>query len=207
MSNDFAAAPYTIGQLNALVKMMKKQAGDNAVERFLSGQLKVSELWHEENGIIYFSVTSNGVTGSEWVKRLESKGIVLNDRAIELLFYALKPSNGITTRIAVLKENFFSSDNIVPESFRILVANEQNFVISNLEIACLIRDKFTDNDIKTMGLDSIVVMHHMSDSDIGGMTLHKETFRIYSRTFHAGYGDSCSVWEPFIGSALVCSQV
>ena len=46
MSNEFASSPYTAGQLNAMVKLMKKQEGDDAPERFLRGELQFVTIKH-----------------------------------------------------------------------------------------------------------------------------------------------------------------
>ena len=46
MSNEFASSAYTAGQLNAMVKLMKKQEGDNAPERFLRGELQFVTIKH-----------------------------------------------------------------------------------------------------------------------------------------------------------------
>jgi hypothetical protein len=39
----FASASYTAGQLNDVVKLLKKQGGEEGVDRFLRGELMVSE--------------------------------------------------------------------------------------------------------------------------------------------------------------------
>lgn len=41
--SEFASSEYTAGQLNAIVKLLRKQAGEDAPERFLRGELIVSE--------------------------------------------------------------------------------------------------------------------------------------------------------------------
>ena len=68
MSNEFTSAGLTAGQLNAIVK---KLGGHDSALRFLRGELTVSELirnWRERDSVIYFSVTSSGTIGEEWIK-------------------------------------------------------------------------------------------------------------------------------------------
>ena len=63
MITEFASAGLTAGQLNAIVK---KLGGPDMALGFLRDELSVSEptrSWREENGVIYFSVTSHGATG------------------------------------------------------------------------------------------------------------------------------------------------
>ena len=43
MENEFASAKYTAGQLNAIVKLLRRQAGENGPERFLRGEVVISE--------------------------------------------------------------------------------------------------------------------------------------------------------------------
>lgn len=43
MIKEFAGASYTLGQLNAIIKLLKKQAGEDGPELFLRGEICVSE--------------------------------------------------------------------------------------------------------------------------------------------------------------------
>ena len=45
-SSEFAAANYSIGQLNAVVKLLRKQAGEDGVEMFLRGAVTVANAVH-----------------------------------------------------------------------------------------------------------------------------------------------------------------
>lgn len=84
-STEFASAGLTAGQLNAIVK---KLGGHDMALRFLRDELSVSEptrSWREEDGVIYFSVTSDGTTGEDWITRLESKGFRVDDYAKQVL--------------------------------------------------------------------------------------------------------------------------
>ena len=88
MSNEFASSSYSAGQLNAMVKLLKKQGGPDGPERFLRGEIKVSKPirdWREQDGIIYFNVTSDGTTGNEWIERFEKRGFQIEDRARSIL--------------------------------------------------------------------------------------------------------------------------
>ena len=57
--------PKTLGRIEAV---WNKLGGEDGVDRFLSGKLSVSEPTHslrQEDGVIYFSVTSDGTTGED----------------------------------------------------------------------------------------------------------------------------------------------
>src|SRR3989338_3860444 len=100
MDTQFASAGLTAGQLNAMVK---KLGGHDKAMSFLRGELKVSKpnrLWHEHGGVIYFSVTSDGTTGEQWIERLENKGFLLSEYVKSVLRSSdFHPTSGVTTEI------------------------------------------------------------------------------------------------------------
>ena len=166
MSTKFASAGLTAGQLNAIVK---KLGGHEMALRFLRDELSVSELirnWRERDGIIHFSVTSDGTTGEEWIKRLESKGFRVGGYAKDMLFSKdFKPTSGVTTEVVVLKGMLFKDDDRITKKIRV-EADKRKLEKPNAEVACLIREAFTDEKITAMGLVWVVAMHEpIKDSD------------------------------------------
>lgn len=119
-----------------------------------------SPSWREEDGVIYFSVTSDGTTGKDWMRRLADKGFNISIGAKQVLdssyFY---PSKGVTTEVAVLKGMLFEDCDRTKLKIRI-EAIRRKFLQPNPEVACLIREKFTDDEVEAMGLEYIVVMHY-----------------------------------------------
>jgi len=176
--SEFAIAEVFPGRLNALVKNMMRQMDINdpneAVRRVNSGEWVVQQAiraWSEEDGVVYFSVTSNGTTGEEWITRLESKGFRVSDYAKSILRSSdFKPTNGITT-VAVLKGVLFGDNERTTKNIRTKAYSgefTQGWKLSdpNAELACLIREKFSDEEIEAMGLWAIVAMHEpIKDSD------------------------------------------
>lgn len=122
--------------------------------------------WREKDGVIYFSVTSDGTTGEDWITRLESKGFRVDDNAKMILRSSdFKPTSGVTTEVAVLKGVLFEdSDRITRKICR--EADCRKLSKPNAEVACLIREKFTDEEIEAMVLVWIIAMHEpINDSD------------------------------------------
>lgn len=160
-------AKYPDLDLGTIEAIVNKLGGMDGVSRFLRGDLIISECpkkWHEENGVIYFTVTSDGTTGEAWIERLESKGFDVSRYAKGVLRSAdFRPTSGVTTEIAVLKGALFANSNRVTKNIR-ANATERKFTSPNAEIACLIREKFTGAEIKDMGLSAIIVMHEPIDS-------------------------------------------
>ncbi len=173
MSTEFAIAEVMPGKLNALVKNIMRQTGEsdpNAAVRLVnSGEWVVSKStrsWYEDMGIIYFSVTSDGTTGPEWIKRLEDNGSRVGDYARSVLCSPdFKPTSGITTTVAVLKGFLFGGQTRNTKEIR-AQADRWQLSKPNAEVACLIREKFTNKEIEAMGLWYIVAMHKpIEDSD------------------------------------------
>jgi len=156
----------SLGQIEAVVN---KLGGMEGMSKFLRGELIVSEptkSWREENGVICFSVTSDGTTGEQWIARLESKGFRVSDYAKSVLRSAdFKPTSGITYEIAVLKGEIFSDNERITKNIR-KDAKNRKLTTPNAEVACLIREKFSDKELEAMGLYWIVAMHEpIKDSD------------------------------------------
>ena len=157
--------PKTLGRIEAV---WNKLGGEDGVDRFLRDELSVSEptrSWREEDGVIYFSVTSDGTTGKDWITRLESKGFRVGDYAKQVLRSPdFKPTSGVTTEVAVLKGMLFEEQSWIMTTV-CAEADRRKLLKTNAELACLIREKFTDEEIKAMGLRNIIVMHEPIKDD------------------------------------------
>ncbi len=148
----------TADELNTLVERI---GGREIALKVISGEMIVSEptKWREEKGVIYFSVTSDGTTGPGWIKRLEDKGFKLGDSAKSVLrSIDFKPTTDIITEVAVLKGILFEDDDRITKKIHTEAA-KRKLETPNAEIACLIREQFTDEEIEAMGLKWIVSMH------------------------------------------------
>ena len=172
----FVTAKVEPGKLNALVKNLMSQMDttdpNEAVRRVNSGEWVVQPdpRWREMDGVIYFSVTTNGTSGSDWGSRLEKKGLRIWEWAKDVLnspdFKPMKA--GITLEIAVIRGTRFIDSDRTTKNVR-AEGNRRGWKHGNdisPEIACLIREKFTDEELEAMGLWWIVVMHEpINDSD------------------------------------------
>lgn len=150
---------------------VKKLSSGNLLAQLLpivrgNAEVKIVRRWYERDGVIYFSVTSDGTTGENWITRLESKGFRVGDYAKQVLRSPdFKPTNGVTTEVAVLKGMLFEDNNRITKRIR-AEADKRKLSKPNPEVACLIRDMFSDDEIKAVGLYWVVVMHEpIKDSD------------------------------------------
>ncbi|MBI4993432.1 hypothetical protein HZC33_00525 [Candidatus Wolfebacteria bacterium] len=204
---EFASAGLTAGQLNAIVK---KLGGHDMALRFLRDELSVSEpirSWREKDGVIYFSVTSDGTTGEDWIKRLEGNGFRVRDYAKQVLRSPdFKPTNGETTEVAVLKGMLFEDNDRITKKIR-AEADKRKLSKPNAELACLIRLKFTDKEIEAMGLWWIVAMHEpINDSDGDPRLLGASRYGD-GRWLGACSGRPGLGWRRGVGFAFAVSQV
>lgn len=205
--SEFASADLTVGQINAIVK---KLGGYEGALRFLRGETLITEperKWRENDGVIYLSVTSDGTTGPEWIVRLEKKSFRVNDYAKSVLCSEdFKPTSGVTTEIAILKGMLFEDSNRVTNKIRIEAENRK-LTKPNAEIACLIRENFSDEEIEAMGLYWIVTMHEPIKDSGGGPRLLGVGRYGSGSWLCADYGKSGGRWLRGGGFAFVVRQV
>jgi len=125
----------------------------------------VAPSWHEEDGVIFFSVLSDGTSGRDWIKRLEHRGFRLGDAAKAILRSPdFRPTSGIRTNVAVIKGSLFEEMERNTENVRAL-ARQRSFAIPDPELICLMREKFLDKDLVSMGLFWVIGMHTPIDVD------------------------------------------
>jgi hypothetical protein len=175
VKKEFVISDVPTGKLNAMVKNVMSQMGiiedaNEAVRRINSGEWVVSQVvrcWLEQEGVIFFTLPpTDGTTGTGWIKRLEKKGVELSKWAKDVLNSPdFKPTNGIISNIAVLKGILWNDSNRTTKNIR-AEADKRNFTKPNAEVACLIREMFSDEELEAMGLWWIVDMHEpIKDSD------------------------------------------
>jgi len=197
----------SLGQVEAVIN---KLGGEEGLLKFLRGEITVSESvkkWREENGVIYFSVTSDGTTGAQWIERLVKKGFRVGDYAKQLLLSDdFKATNNVITEIAVLKGMLFEDKNRLTKNIR-LEADNRNLTKPNAEVSCLIREMFTDKELETMGLYYIIIMHEaIKDSD--GDSLLLDVDRDDGGSWLSTYCDRPGYqWGREGGFAFAVSQV
>ncbi|MCX6716321.1 MAG: hypothetical protein NTV72_00105 [Candidatus Taylorbacteria bacterium] len=207
MSTEFASADLTAGQLNAIVK---KLGGHDGAIKLLQGKLSVSEPtrnWSEQDGVISLSVTSDGTTGPQWIERLEGKGFRLSDRAKSVLRSPdFKPTIGVTTEIAILKGMLFEDNNRITKKIR-AEADKRKLTTPNAEVAYLIQENFSDEDIEAMGLVWIVAMHEPIKDSGGDPDLLYASRYGGGRWLDADYDKPDDWWDRDGGFAFAISQV
>ncbi|MCK4918717.1 MAG: hypothetical protein KAS02_02950 [Candidatus Pacebacteria bacterium] len=196
-----------LGQVEAVVN---KLGGMEGVQRFLRDEITISKptrSWREKDGVIHFSVTSDGTTGGEWIKRLEGKDFHLSDCSKQLLRSSdFKPTDSITTEVAVLKGAFFKDKDRITKKIR-AEADNRGFIKLNAEVACLVREKFTDKEIKTMGFDWLITMHKPIKDSVSVLGLLGTGWDGGESCLGAYYGGPGSLWGRGSGFVFLVAQV
>ena len=214
---------YSIGAMNQLADALEnagftpdeitklKQFKDlEAIKAVINGRASIifpEKKWYEVDGMIYIKVISDGTTGEQWIVRLEKKGFKLSKWAKDLLLSKdFNPTTGIVYTIAVLKGSLFTDSNRVTKKIRSEAA-KRKLVTPNPEVACLIREMFTDYEIEAMGISWIVTFHKpIKDSD-GDLSL-LYTFRYDDGSWlSTHYDNPGSSWHSGYGFAFEVSQV
>jgi len=127
--------------------------------------------WYEKDGIIYFSVTSDGTNGEEWIARLKKNGLGVTDYAKSLLRSEdFKPTKGVKYEIAVLKGTLSTDSDRTTKKIR-AEADKRKLITPSAEIACLVREMFTDENLKAMGITWLVIMHNPIEDFLGDWRL------------------------------------
>lgn len=161
----------------------------------------------DSDGNIHFTVTSNGMTREQWERHLESRGFRLSDWARNVLRRASEaPTNGVAYHIVVRPGSKIASRDRVTKKIRAHAA-DKGWKAPHWEVACLIRDTFTDEQLEKMGLWWIVTMHEPITDAVG------DPFLLYSIRdgdgpwLFADYDRPDDGWLDGGGFAFVVPQV
>lgn len=179
--------------------------------RILRGELAVSEpvrAWREQKGVIYFTLPpTDNTAGPQWIERLERKGFRLSKWAKDVLNSPdFQPTTGVMYEIAVLKGLLWKDSDRITSNIQ-AEAERRNFTKPNAEVACLIREMFTDKEIEAMGLWWIVAMHEpINDSD-GDPILLNANRNDDGHWLDTAYGFPGVRWSSAYGFAFVVAQV
>ncbi|MEN9341763.1 MAG: hypothetical protein RIQ54_19 [Candidatus Parcubacteria bacterium] len=163
--------------------------------------------WHKEDGIIYFSVAYDGVTGKNLIKHLQDDGVSIGNYAKQVLHSLDLGSTSIvgktTTKIAVLPGKLFT-DNHRTKNKICAEAKRRGFIEPPAELTCLVSDCLFSEDIQAMGLSCVVVMHEPIVGHDGDQVLLVVDGFNNSRSIHAC--KSTHKWNPSVGFAFIVPE-
>lgn len=161
----------------------------------------------DDEGNIRFTLTSNGFTREQWEQHLERRGSRIGDYARQVLRLTSEvPTNGGTYNIVVRPGKKISDSDRITKKIR-AAADKKGWQKPHWEVACLIRDTFTDEQLEQMGLWYIVTMHDPIKDSVGDPYLLGSGRIDDGRWLHAFYDRPDDYWVDCGGFAFVLPQV
>jgi len=161
----------------------------------------------DDEGNIHFTLTSNGFTREQWEQHLERRGWRIGDWARNVLRRASEaPTNGVTYNIVVRPGKKIGDSDRITKKIR-AVADKKGWVKPHWELACMIRDTFTDEQLEQMGLLYIVTMHEPIKDSVGDPNLLFSLRSGDGRWLTADYDRPDDDWFDYGGFAFVVPQV
>jgi len=123
----------------------------------------------KDDGIIYFSITTDGTTGPEWIKRLGRNGFEVSRGYAESVLCSpdFNPTSGVTYNVVIIPCRTLRESGYCTTAEAEAEAERRGFVKPGAEIACLVREIVSIEDLKNMGFSSLKVMHEPIRGDEG----------------------------------------
>lgn len=168
--------------------------------------------WHRApDGTIRVQAVSNGWSGEKWIAWYDEHGYPLSDEAKFLLRSAdFKPSKaGTIYEIAVLPGDLLPDNKRITKNIR-AKADElklKHGQDENPEIVCLIRQKFSNQEIRDMGLLWIVGLHETISGSGGYPSLLSADASDAEPWLNAYWGKPDDRWGRRNGFVCVVSPV
>ncbi len=125
-------------------------------------------MWKiDSEGNTHFTVTSNGMTHEEWEQNFARRSRPVSQFGRQVLHRVSAPTRaGTAHKVVVRPAWLFREDERYMENvYR--WANERSWASSHWEVACLILNGFTDEQLRQMGLGAICTVHSPINDDCG----------------------------------------
>ncbi len=161
MSKPLPIERYTVSELSELVCLLERQGGKNVMERFLRGDVKIVETsrhWRKNADIVKFTVESSGTTGSEYIARLEHRGIHLNDSSKKILGSSKLVPTCSKYHVSILTTPLFKKGKCTVEEV-FAEAKTRLLLTPNIELTCLISEMFSFEQFEAIGISRVIIMH------------------------------------------------
>jgi len=157
-----------------------KGGNDEDLIRIISDEMlreKIADLIvakspRERDDLVRLTLTSDGTTGPEWIRRFEEAGNRVSAYAKSILSSPdfTPTEKGTVHKIVVLKGEFWRDSERTTENIR-SEAERLCLMRPHPEVACLIRVSFTDEELEMMGFGWLVSMHRPIKGCGGGSFL------------------------------------
>ncbi|MFZ4648677.1 MAG: hypothetical protein ACOYMB_03540 [Patescibacteria group bacterium] len=162
--------------------------------------------YREDKDFIYLSVTSDGMTGEDWVNLFKISGRIIDDNLKHVLLSSgFKPTSGVTTEIAVFKGRVFVGGTQTAKNIR-EEAEVKKLFVPNPEVACLALVNLPDQALEDLGLDQIIIFHEPIKDSEGDLVLLGISSARGEPRLCMYFGGSDHVYRSCGGIAFASSQ-
>lgn len=108
---------------------------------------------------VFFSLVSRGTTCEEWKASFKEKGYHLSPPFEQLLTSKeFMPTNGVPFHVEVVRGSHWMEGSRTNRYIQI-DATQQNWHEPTVELCCLIRDTFSNEDLVLLGIPSIIFFY------------------------------------------------
>lgn len=153
-----------------------------------------------------FTVTSDGRTGEEFIRDLKRNDCLVVDYASDVMRKpAFVTTNGKTYRLGLIKGEEFSDAERTTKNIR-AEAVRRGWLTPPAEVAPLIRETVSDEEIERLGLLWLVVMHEPIIDSGGGAHLLSLVRGGDGRWFGTDYDEPGSRWGRGRGFLFLLPQ-
>ena len=144
-------------------------------------------------------VTTTGRTGEQWIAHLEQQKCHVGDYAKQLLRNVkFMATNGATYTLAIITGDEFEDADRTNQNVR-TEAYKRGYVDPTVEVAPYLREIFSDEDLKKMGLWALIIMHEPIAASGGILYLLGVNRHGNGRWLNACYGEPDRRWYREIG--------
>jgi len=149
--------------------------------------------------VTMIDVTTNGRTGEQWIAHLEQKKFRVGDYAKQLLRNVkFVSTNGITYTLAIILSDEFEDADRTNEKIR-AAAYKRGYVDPSVELGPYLRERFSYEDLKKMGLWELILMHEAIAASVGDLRLLGVDRNDDGRWLDAYYGRPDDGWGREVG--------
>ena len=202
-----------LGQVEAIVN---KLGGMSGVSKFLSGDLVVTEtviptpapkpIPRNVEPVFLPSITSDGRTGKQFTKSLEKAGYRVGDYAKDVMSkLAFVSTTRIVYKPVVILGQQFEDDERITSNIR-KFAEERKYITPPAELAPLLRESVSDEEIERMGLWALIVMHEPITASNGSPRLLGVRRDDDGRWLEASWDNPDRVWDRRRGFVFLAPQ-
>ncbi|MEX2436712.1 MAG: hypothetical protein WD471_00935 [Candidatus Paceibacterota bacterium] len=155
------------------------------------------------------TVTSNGKTGQQWIETLEKESFNVSDWAKNILQkddFNNQVTEDVTYHPVLIKGDEFSDKERITKNIR-AEAKRRGYITPPPELAPILRQSVSDEDIKNLDLNWLVVMHEPIigfDGDPNLLDLDRVDGGHWLR---ARWGDPGARWVRGFGFVFLAPQV